>query len=98
MPREPENTCECGEWKSEDYDECRECGQVAKDEREEAVAVKYHARINETAKAVQFKLERGFTGKSAWVPKSQLLDEDTSAHTFAVPRWWAEQEGIEHEG
>ena len=98
MPLEPENECpDCGEWKSADYDQCRSCAETAKEEREEPVLVTFSARVRETEKAVLFKIGGNFTGRELWVPKSQLLDEDLSAKTISVARWWAEDNDLAHQ-
>ena len=94
----PENTCdECGKWKREDFELCFECGQAAKEERDEPVLVEYAAHAGETELAVKFKLPGGFMGRIVPVPKSILVDDDALAKRFCVPRWWAEQENLSTE-
>jgi len=91
-----ENTCDCGAWKGEDFELCRDCAEMAREERNELVEVAYVARVQETEKAMLFKLTAGFLGKSLWVPKSILTDEDEGRGVFCVPRWWGDQEGVDY--
>lgn len=84
-----DNECpHCGEWKGESFAMCKTCS-------EEPVAIEYHRRAHETYKAVLFQLESGFSARKLYVPRSVLENEDDDKKTFTVPRWFAEQEGLD---
>lgn len=90
MPLAPENTCECGSWKGEDFELCKECSDAP-------VLVTFARRVGESDLSVLYKLKGGFMARSLYVPKSVLVSEDAAESRFCVPRWWAEQEGVEYE-
>ena len=98
MPLEPENECpDCGAWKGEDFELCRDCAEAKKEERERPVEVRYIVRVEETPKAVLFKLSPGFMGRRLWIPKSQILEENLTERALCVPRWWAEDNGLAYQ-
>lgn len=83
---------QCLEPKMPDFDLCRECHN---EQRQEPVLVRYYSRTLETARAVLYKLERGFVGRSLWIPRSVIQDEDMIGMTVTVPVWFAEQENLD---
>lgn len=83
---------ECGQWKGEDYEFCRDCSTSKFEAGRELVSVSYFDRAHETEKAVLFKMEPGLQAKTKWVPKSLLGREEEGR--FFVPRWFAEKEGF----
>lgn len=97
MPSD-ENTCpDCGGWKNTDFDLCRDCAQVRRDEKDELVSVSYIARGPSTAKAQAFKIREGFLGHLVWVPRSLLVEtqDDRECKAFYVPQWFADNEGLD---
>ena len=65
-------------------------------DRNEAVAVTYHAVVNETDRALFLKIEAGALGRKVWIPKSQIVDRDDE--NVLVPRWLAEEKDLDFIG
>lgn len=81
-----DSTCEiCGDWKSEDYDFCRDCNS-------EDVEIGFDLLARQTPKALLIVVD----GDEVWLPKSQVADikDDPDGGAVWIPRWLAAEKDL----
>lgn len=83
-----DNRCQdCDKPIREDYERCYDCSQEHRNE-----PLKVEGKLStETAKGYGAKLE-GYEDRIVWLPKSVVEYDETA---FWVPRWLAEEKGLE---
>jgi hypothetical protein len=53
-------------------------------------SIKYQEKVHETKKAILYKINN----EQKWIPKSQIVNEDTDAEVVLVKEWFVEKENL----